>query len=104
MIEINDSNFEEVVIQSSLPSLVTFKANWCGPCKMLSPIIDQINTDFIEKAVVVKLDVEENPETAAKYSIRNIPVMLFIKDGEVVDKIVGATTKSNIVEKLNKLI
>jgi thioredoxin 1 len=104
MTEVNDNNFEELVLNSTLPALIDFTASWCGTCKMLAPVIDQVKTEFLNKVLVHKIDVEANPETAAKYGIKNIPAMLFIKNGEVVDKIVGATPKSKIIAKINDIL
>ena len=103
-LEVNDSNFEEVVVKSVKPVLVDFWAEWCGPCRMIAPIIDEISKEYSEKALVVKCDVDSSPGVAAKYGIRNIPTILFFKDGKIADKQVGAVPKNNFASKLNALI
>ncbi len=103
-IEFTDANFEELVIKSDKPVIVDFWAVWCGPCRMVGPIVQEIGEEYGEKAVVGKLDVDHNPETARKYSIRNIPTILFFKNGEVVDKQVGAVPKAVLAGKLDSLL
>ena len=103
-IEVNDTNFEEVVLKSDKPVLVDFWAEWCGPCRMVGPIVDELSNDYAEKVVVTKLDVDSSPATSAKFGIRNIPTILFFKNGEVVDKQVGAVPKSSLAEKLDSLL
>jgi thioredoxin 1 len=103
-LEVNDSNFEEVVIKSDIPVLVDFWAEWCGPCRMISPIIEEIGEQYKGKALVVKCDVDSSPNVAAKYSIRNIPTVLFFKDGKIADKQVGAVPKNSFLTKLNALV
>lgn len=101
-LEITDQNFEELVMKSDKPVLVDFWAEWCGPCKAIGPMIEEISKEYDGKAVVGKVDVDNNPETAMKYGIRNIPTILFIKNGQVVDKQVGAVPKATLVGMLNK--
>ncbi|MDR0982069.1 MAG: thioredoxin [Culturomica sp.] len=103
-ISINDSNFEEVVIKSSTPVLVDFWAEWCGPCKMMLPIVEELSAAYEGKMKIVKVDVDSNPGTAAKYGIRNIPTLLFFKNGEIVDKQVGALPKSQLEDKIKRLL
>ncbi len=103
-IEVNDSNFEEIVLQSDKPVIVDFWAEWCGPCRMVGPIVSEISEDYKDKVVVTKLDVDSSPQVAAKYGIRNIPTVLFFKNGEVVDKQVGAVPKTNFVNKLEAIL
>ncbi len=103
-LEITDSNFEELVMKSDKPAVVDFWAVWCGPCKMVGPIIEDLYDEHGEKAIIGKINVDENPETAAKFMVRNIPTVLFIKDGEVVAKQVGAAPKSAYEEKLNAML
>lgn len=101
-IQITDANFEEVVLKSDKPVLVDFWAEWCGPCRMVGPIVEEISNDYSGKAVVGKVDVDNNPEISMRFGIRNIPTILFFKGGQVVDKQVGAVPKNVLAEKLDK--
>jgi len=103
-IEVNDLNFDDLVVKSDKPVLVDFWAEWCGPCRMGAPILDEISHEYEGKALVVKCDVDSCPEVSSKYSIRNIPTVLFFKDGKVADKQVGAVPKNNFVVKLKALL
>lgn len=103
-IAVNDSNFEEVVLKAEHPVLVDFWAEWCGPCKMMLPIVEEISKEFEGKITVAKVDVDSSQGTAAKFGIRNIPTILFFKGGSVVDKQVSAVPKNSLVEKINKLL
>lgn len=103
-IEVNDSNFEQVVLKSDKPVLVDFWAEWCGPCRMIGPLVEELSDDYNGKAVFVKVDVDSSPGVASKFGIRNIPTILFFKNGEVVDKQVGAVPKSNLEAKLTPLL
>ena len=103
-LEVNDDNFDEVVIKSDKPVLVDFWAEWCGPCRMVAPIMEEISQEYDGKALVVKCDVDSSPGVSAKYGIRNIPTILIFKDGKIADKQVGAVPKTNFVTKLNALI
>lgn len=103
-VEVNDSNFEEVVLKSDKPVIVDFWAIWCGPCRMVGPIVEELGNDYKGKAVAAKLDVDSNPEISRKYGIRNIPTILFFKNGEVVDKQVGAVPKKALKAKLDALL
>lgn len=103
-LEFTDSNFDELVLKSDKPVIVDFWAEWCGPCRMVGPIVQEIGEDFSENAVVGKLDVDSNPDVTMKFGIRNIPTILFFKNGEVADKQVGAVPKSVLVQKLESLL
>ncbi|MBW6483773.1 MAG: thioredoxin [Vicingaceae bacterium] len=103
-LELTDSNFAEQVLKSDKVVLVDFWAVWCGPCRMVGPIVEELSNDYAGKAIIGKVDVDNNPETASKYGIRNIPTILFIKNGEVVDKQVGAVPKQTLAAKLDALI
>ncbi len=103
-VDVTDQNFEEVVKKSDKPVIVDFWAEWCGPCRMVGPIVKEISDDFEGKVVVAKVDVDSNPNVTQEYGIRNIPTVLFFKDGEVVDKQVGAVPKKNYVAKLGPLM
>ena len=103
-LEVNDTNFEEAVVKSDKPVIVDFWAEWCGPCRMIAPIIEEISKEYSGRAVVAKCDVDNSPQVAAKYGIRNIPTVLFFKDGKIADKQVGAVPKINFVNKLNALL
>lgn len=103
-LQVTDSNFEEIVLQSDKPVLVDFWAEWCGPCRMIGPIVEELSGDYEGKAIIAKVNVDENPEITSKYGIRNIPTILFFKGGEVADKTVGALPKPKLAEKLDALI
>lgn len=102
-INVTDANFEEVVLKSDKPVLVDFWAEWCGPCRMVGPIVEELATEYEGKAVITKMNVDENPEITAKYGIRNIPTILFFKNGEIVDKTVGALPKGKLAEKIDAI-
>jgi thioredoxin 1 len=98
-IEVTDANFEEI-ISSDKPVLVDFWAEWCGPCKMIGPIVEELAGDYEGKAVIAKMDVDMNPQVPAKFGIRSIPTLLVFKNGQVVDKQIGAVPKSVLNQKI----
>jgi thioredoxin 1 len=102
-IEITDANFDEI-IKTDKPVLVDFWAEWCGPCKMIGPVVEELAGEYEGKVVIGKLDVDSNPEISAKFGIRSIPTLLVIKNGQVVDKQVGAVSKSVLSQKLEAQI
>jgi thioredoxin 1 len=102
-LEFTDNNFEEKALNGGV-SVVDFWAEWCGPCKMITPIIEELSKDFDGKATIGKLNVDDNPNVSMKYGIRSIPTILFIKNGEVVDKQVGVATKQALAQKLEALL
>jgi thioredoxin 1 len=101
-LEITDANFDEVVLKSDKPVLLDFWAEWCPPCRMISPSVEEISKEYEGKAIVGKVNVDFNPGIATRFGIRNIPVLLYFKNGEVVDKQVGAVPKSILAGKLSK--
>jgi thioredoxin 1 len=103
-IEITDANFEELVVKSDKPVMIDFWAVWCGPCRMIAPIVEEMSHEYQGKAIIGKVDVDSNPIVAMKYGIRNIPTVLFVKGGQVVDKQVGAAPKPAFTNKLNALL
>ncbi len=103
-IEITDANFDELVAKSEKPVMLDFWAVWCGPCRMIAPIVEEMSGEYEGKAVIGKVDVDSNPDIAMKYGIRNIPTVLFVKNGEVADKQVGAAPKQIFTKKLDALI
>lgn len=98
---LTDDKFQEEVIQSDKPVLIDFWAAWCGPCRMIAPIVEELSTEYDGKAKICKLDVDNNQQTAMNYGIRSIPTILIFKGGEVVDTIVGAVAKQQIKDKLD---
>ena len=103
-IEVTDATFDEVVLKSDKPVIVDFWAAWCGPCRMVAPIMDQISQEYEGKAIVAKVDVDTNQEFAAKFGIRNIPTVLIFNKGEVAEKQVGVAPKNVYTEKLDALL
>ncbi|MDP2061217.1 MAG: thioredoxin [Flavobacteriaceae bacterium] len=103
-LEITDANFEEVVLKSDKPVLVDFWAAWCGPCRMVGPIIEEISNDYKDKAVVGKVDVDAHQQWAAKYGVRNIPTVLVFSKGELINRQVGVSPKAVYTEALDALV
>ena len=103
-LEITDSSFEETVLKSDKPVMVDFWAAWCGPCRMVGPIIDEISSEYENKAIVGKVDIDSNQEFAAKYGVRNIPTVLVFNNGELVDRHVGVAPKGTYANALDNLL
>ena len=103
-LQITDASFDEVVLKSDKPVLVDFWATWCGPCRMLGPVIEELATEYEGRVVVGKVDVDNNQEFAAKYGVRNIPTVLVFKDGEVVGRQVGVAPKKTYTDALESLL
>lgn len=103
-VEVTDSNYEEIVAKADKPVVLDFWAAWCGPCQMVGPVIEELHSEYEGKAIVGKVDVDKNQVISGKFGIRSIPTIAFIKDGEVVDKSVGAVPKSELTEKLDAIL
>tara|TARA_B110000211_G_C13560818_1_gene327717 strand:- start:67 stop:384 length:318 start_codon:yes stop_codon:yes gene_type:complete len=103
-LEITDSNFDELVLKSDKPVVVDFWAEWCGPCRMIGPLINEMSKEYEGKALIGKVNVDLNANVSAQFGVRSIPTVLFIKNGEVVDKSVGAVPKSTLESKLKALL
>lgn len=101
---LTDANFEEVVLKAGKPVVVDFWAEWCGPCRVIGPIVNELAEDYHDRIIVGKLDVDANPGVSFQYGIRNIPTILFFKNGQVADKQVGAVPKSTLVNKVEALL
>ncbi|MFG1300550.1 thioredoxin [Xanthobacter sp. V3C-3] len=99
--KVSDQNFEQDVLQSSAPVIVDFWAEWCGPCRMVAPILEEVSGELGEKVRIVKLNVDENPQTASKYGIMSIPTLLLFKDGKIASRQVGAAPKAKLVQWIN---
>ncbi len=103
-VEFTDANFEELALKSDQPVVVDFWAEWCGPCRMVGPVVEELANDYEGRALVGKVNVDQNSDISMKFGIRNIPTIIFIKNGELVDKSVGAVPKNVLVEKLEALL
>ncbi|OFZ53067.1 MAG: thioredoxin [Bacteroidetes bacterium RIFCSPHIGHO2_02_FULL_44_7] len=103
-LEITDANFEELVMKSDKPVVVDFWAEWCGPCRMIGPVIEEMSNEYEGKAIIGKVNVDNNPGVSAQFGVRNIPTVLFIKGGTVADKSVGAVPKSQLTSKLDAIL
>lgn len=101
---ITDSSFDQDVLQSQKPVLVDFWAEWCAPCRMIAPVIDQVASDFISNATVVKLNVDDNTATAQRYGIKGIPTLILFSQGKEVERVVGATSKESITRMMEKYV
>jgi len=104
VLHVTDANFEKQVLQSPLPALVDFWAAWCAPCRMISPIVEELAEEYKDRVRVAKLNVDDNATTPAQYGVRGIPALLFFKNGELVDQIIGAVPKTQVVSLLEKLL
>lgn len=103
-LQITDANFDELVKNAAVPAVVDFWAEWCGPCRMITPIIEELAEEYEGKANIGKVDVDNNPGVTSEFRVRNIPTILFFKNGEVVSKLVGSQSKATLVAELQKIL
>ena len=104
LVHVNDKNFDPEVLRSALPVLVDFWATWCGPCKSISPVIDELSREYAGRIKVAKLNVDENPATPGQYGVRGIPTLILFKEGKILEQIVGAVPKSRLTAMLDKAL
>jgi len=104
LVTITDDNFEDEVLKSDKPVLIDFWATWCGPCRMIAPIVEEMAVEYEDKAKIGKLDVDSNQQTSIKYGVRSIPTLLLFKNGELKETIIGAVRKAHLVEKLESVL
>ncbi|ADK84504.1 thioredoxin [Desulfarculus baarsii DSM 2075] len=104
VVQVTDDSFEQEILKSELPTLVDFWASWCGPCRAIAPVVEELSEDYAGKVKVAKLNVDESPKTPGQYGIRAIPTLIMFKDGKQVDQITGAVSKAHIEEALKKLL
>jgi len=103
-VEVTDANFQDLVVNTDKPAIIDFWAEWCGPCRMLTPMIQELSVEYDGRLVVGKVDVDSNPGVSSQFGIRNIPTILFFKNGQVVDKQVGVVPKGVLVQKVENLL
>lgn len=101
---VTDQNFADLVLKSEIPVMVDFFAEWCGPCKMIAPVVDELASEYEGKALIVKVNVDESMDTAQSFGVMSIPTLVFIKNGQEVDRVTGAMPKEAFVEKLDSLL
>ncbi len=104
VLHVTDADFEQEIIKSEIPVMVDFWAEWCGPCKIVGPTVEELAKDYAGKVKIAKMDVDKNRETPTRFGIRNIPTLILFKNGEVVETIVGAHPKSHLEEELKKIL
>lgn len=104
LLQVTDDNFDKEIINSDVPAMVDFWAEWCGPCRMVGPVVEELANEYAGKIKFAKMDVDKNKQTPARFGIRNIPTLIFFKDGEVTNTIIGAQPKTSIEQELKKLL
>ena len=104
VMDVTDASFEQDVLKAPVPVLVDFWASWCGPCRMIGPIVEELAKEYKDRVKVAKMNVDDNTGTPAQYAVRGIPALLFFKNGELVDQIIGAVPKTQVVSSLEKLL
>ncbi len=102
--EVSDGSFDADVLKSPLPVLIDFWAPWCGPCRTIAPLVDELAKEYAGKLKVVKMNVDDNPQTPSKYGVRSIPNLLLIKDGQVSDQIIGAVPKAQLIKAITQVV